>query len=65
LGFLQPTERHDLEELGHGAGRPFSVYENISDFIQAFEQSRKAKKRKKMKIRASSTHGTLKFVGDR
>jgi hypothetical protein len=63
LGFLQPTERHDLEELGHGAGRPFSVYENISDFIQAFEQSRKAKKRKKMKISACS--GTLRFIGDK
>lgn len=62
LGILQNTEMHDLESLGPGAGKNFQVYENISDFIQTFEQGRKQKKRKKTKVAA--TRGTLKFVGD-
>ncbi len=64
LGLLQNTESHNLDELGHGAGRPFQVYDNISDFIQTFEEGRKTKKRKKLKVKASSTYGTLKFIGD-
>jgi hypothetical protein len=62
LGLLQNTEMHDLEGLGHGGGRAFQVYENISEFIQTFEQGRKQKKRKKTTKVAS--RGTLKFLGD-
>ncbi len=64
LGLLQNSEVHDLESLGHGAGRPFQVYENITDFIQTFEQGRKKKKRTK-KASKVAKRGTLKFVGDK
>jgi hypothetical protein len=60
LGLLQNSEEHNLEELGLGNGRQFHVYENISDFIQTFETSRK--KRQKPSKRAQG--GVLKFVGD-
>jgi len=63
LGLLHNSEMHDLDSLGHGGGRPFQVYENITEFIQTFEQGRKQKKRKKTKVSAS--RGTLKFVGDK
>jgi hypothetical protein len=62
LGLLQQSEMHDLEGLGHDRGRSFQVYENITDFIDAFEKGRKSKRRRKPKVIASS--GTLKFIGD-
>lgn len=65
LGLLQQSAMHDLEGIGQDRGRSFQVYENISDFIQTFEQGRKAKRRKKTKVHASSTYGTLKFIGDK
>lgn len=63
LGLLQNSEMHDLDGIGQAGGRAFQVYENISEFIQTFEQGRKQKKRKKTKVAAS--RGTLKFVGDK
>lgn len=64
LGLLQGTQVHDTKELGLEKGRSFKVYENISDFIQSFEQSRKQKKRRKPV--KPSTRGTLRhFIGDK
>lgn len=65
LGLLQNSEVHDLDSLGHGAGRPFQVYENITDFIQTFEQGRKKKKRTKKASTKAASRGTLKFIGDK
>ena len=62
IGLLQNTEMHDLEGLGQG-GKAFQVYENISEFIETFEQGRKSKKRKKAPSK-TATRGTLKFIGD-
>lgn len=62
LGLLQDNGGHNLEDLGLEGGRQFQVYENISDFIQTFEQGRKSKKRKSVKVKAAA--GVLKFVGD-
>lgn len=67
LGLLQSVEMHDLEGLGPGAGKNFQVYENITDFIQAFEQSRRQKKCKKnntLKAKVTASRNTLKFIGD-
>lgn len=62
LGLLQQSTMHDLEGIGQDRGRSFQVYENISDFIETFEQGRKSKRRRKTKVTASS--GTLRFIGD-
>jgi hypothetical protein len=63
LGILQNTEMHDLDGIGQGGGKAFQVYENITEFIQTFEQGRKNKKRTK-KSTKTATRGTLKFIGD-
>jgi hypothetical protein len=64
LGLLQESPLHDTQNLGREGGKTFKVYENISDFIQTFEQARKQKKRRKP-VRLS-TRGTLKhFIGDK
>jgi DNA-directed RNA polymerase specialized sigma subunit len=65
LGLLQTTETHDLDELGHGGGRPFHVYDNINDFIQAFEQVQQTKKRKAKRPKVTACSGTLRFIGDK
>jgi len=62
LGLLQQSAMHDLEGIGQGANRSFQVYENISDFITTYEQSRKNRGRRKTKVATSG--GTLKFIGD-
>jgi hypothetical protein len=59
LGLLQHSNMHETDEV-----RPFQVYENISDFIHTFEAKREAKSRKKVKVKMSSTYGTLRFIGD-
>jgi hypothetical protein len=64
LGMLQGTQLHDTQGLGIDKGKAFKVYENISDFIQTFEQARKLKKRRK--VTKPSTRSTLKhFIGDK
>jgi len=64
LGLLQGTPMHDTQDLGIEKAKAFKVYENISDFIQTFEQARKQKKRRKPS--KPSTRGTLKsFIGDK
>lgn len=64
LGLLQGTPMHDTQDLGIEKAKAFKVYENISDFIQTFEQARKQKKRRKPA--RTSTRGTLKsFIGDK
>lgn len=63
LGLLQDNGEHNLEDLGMEKGRQFQVYENISDFIQTFEQGRKEKKRTKVATRTAN-RGVLKFMGD-
>lgn len=65
LGLLQVSESHDLDELGHGNGRPFHVYDNINDFIQAFEAVRQTKKRKAKRPKITACSGTLRFMGDK
>lgn len=64
LGLLQQSNMHDLDSIGQDRGRSFQVYENISDFIHTYEQSRKSRTRRKVKVKASQYYGTLKFVGD-
>ena len=64
LGLLQQSAMHDLDSIGQDKGRSFQIYENISDFIQTYEQGRKNRTRKKGKVKASKSYGTLKFVGD-
>jgi hypothetical protein len=64
LGLLQQSNMHDLDSIGQDKGRSFQVYENITDFIHSYEQGRKNKVRRKVKVKASQYYGTLKFVGD-
>lgn len=65
LGILQQTPMHELDGAGQGSSRSFQVYENITDFIDTYEQVHSQKSRKKTKAKVSATRGTLKFVGDR
>jgi len=65
LGILQQSPLHELDGAGQGSSRAFQVYENITDFINTYEQVRTQKVRKKVKVKASATYGTLKFVGDK
>lgn len=63
LGLLQDAGQGDLEKIGHDGNHSFQVYENISDFIQTFEQGRK-QKRRKAKASKTASRGVLTFIGD-
>lgn len=62
LGLLQDVGQN-IENTGQDE-HTFKVYENISDFIQTFEQGRKQKKRKKAPVVAAAK-GIMKFIGDK
>ena len=65
LGFLQDVKQGDLGEIGQD-DHQFKVYENINDFIVAFETSKKEKMKKtKKKPSKTMSRGILKFMGDR
>ena len=48
LSILGDYEQFELSEMdGEGEGRQFELYENISQFIENYENARKEKKSKK------------------
>lgn len=63
LGLFQDAGQHNLEKIGQDGHAQFQVYENISDFIQTFEQGRKQKKKQRKNSKTASC-GVLKFIGD-
>jgi hypothetical protein len=48
IGVLDEYEQFELEEMG-GSSKQFEMYDNISEFIQNFENSKLKKKSKKKK----------------
>jgi len=64
LGLLQDVKQGDTTEIGQ-EDHNFKVYENINDFIIAFEKSKKQKMRKIKKPTKTMSIGILRFMGDR
>lgn len=64
LGLLQDVNQGDLGDIGQ-EDHQFKVYENISDFIVAFEKSKKQKMIKSKRPKKTMSKGILKFMGDR
>jgi hypothetical protein len=64
LGLLQDVKQGDLEGIGQD-DHQFKVYENINDFIVAFEKSKKQKMIKSKRPKKTMSRGILRFMGDR
>lgn len=66
LGLLADVMQGKPEEIGQ-EDHQFKVYENINEFIQAFERSKKNKLKPKQakKVNKTMLRGVLKFIGDK
>jgi DNA-directed RNA polymerase specialized sigma subunit len=64
LGLLQDINQANMEEIGQEANS-FKVYENITEFIQSYEKSKRMKTRKGKPSPKTMLTNILRFVGDR
>lgn len=64
LGLLQDVRQGDMSEIGQ-EDHNFKVYENITEFIDTFEKTKKEKMKKSKKPKVKMYTGILRFIGDK